>query len=141
MAPGSGGDLRRAGRRYARSQDQTELQRMLSYCRKRKGGTCGSTVVYMLDRFAPDQYDHHALKAYLMKLGITLRSVAPTDRRLGDRPVDGRDPRGLQRVRQQPAPGPNPHRHEGRGEGRWTFPTPLGYRKDVQGQRDEDHRA
>ena len=30
----------------------------------------------MLDRFARNQYDHHALKAHLQKLGITLRAVA-----------------------------------------------------------------
>ena len=59
----------------ARTADRTELQKMLAYCRKREGHI-QLLVVYMLDRFARNQYDHHALKAYLMKLGITLRAVA-----------------------------------------------------------------
>ena len=56
----------------ARSQDRTELQRMLSFCRKRKGHV-QFLVVYMLDRFARNQYDHHALQAYPTKTGLKPR--------------------------------------------------------------------
>jgi hypothetical protein len=31
----------------------------------------------VLDRFARNQYGHHALKAHFQKLGIALRAVAP----------------------------------------------------------------
>ncbi len=116
----------------ARSQDRTELQRMLSFCRKRKGHV-QFLVVYMLDRFARNQYDHHALKAYLMKLGITLRSVAqPIDDSATGQLMDGilaafsefynnlRRDRTLTGMKAAAE------------KGRWTFPTPLGYRKALK---------
>jgi site-specific DNA recombinase len=113
----------------ARSADRTELQRMLTYCRKRKGHV-QFLVVYMLDRFARNQYDHHALKAYLMKLGITLRAVAqPIDDSATGQLMDGilaafsEFDNNLRRDRTLTG------MKAAAEKGRWTFPTPLGYRK------------
>lgn len=95
----------------ASTTDRTQLQRMLTYCRTHRG-RIHFLVVYMLDRFARNQYDHHALKAYLQKLGITLRAVAqPIDDSATGKLMDGVDRMswgGVQRVRQQRPPGALP---------------------------------
>ncbi len=112
----------------ASTTDRTQLQRMLTYCRTHRG-RLHFLVVYMLDRFARNQYDHHALKAYLQKLGITLRAVAqPIDDSVTGKLMDGilaafnefdnnlrreRCVGGMQAAAKR---------------GRWVFPTPLGYR-------------
>ena len=112
----------------ASTTDRTQLQRMLTYCRTHRG-RIHFLVVYMLDRFARNQYDHHALKAYLQKLGITLRAVAqPIDDSVTGKLMDGilaafnefdnnvrreRCTTGMQAAAKR---------------GRWVFPTPLGYR-------------
>lgn len=108
----------------ASTTDRTQLQRMLTYCRTHRG-RIHFLVVYMLDRFARNQYDHHALKAYLQKLGITLRAVAqPIDDSATGKLMDGVDRMswgGVQRVRQQRPPGALRGRDAGGGESR-----PLG---------------
>ena len=84
---------------------------MLTYCRTHRG-RIHFLVVYMLDRFARNQYDHHALKAYLQKLGITLRAVAqPIDDSATGKLMDGSFRMvwgGVQRVRQRRPPGALP---------------------------------
>lgn len=63
----------------AKTAQRTEFQAMLAYCRQHKGRV-QYVVVYNLSRFARNQYDHHAVRALLHSLGITLRSVTePTD--------------------------------------------------------------
>ena len=47
---------------------------LLEFCRARKG-TFDVLVVYKLDRFARDQYQHHSLRGQLIKMGIILRSA------------------------------------------------------------------
>ena len=113
----------------ARSADRTELQRMLTYCRKRKGHI-QFLVVYMLDRFARNQYDHHALKAYLLKLGITVRAVAqPIDDSATGQLMDGilaafsEFDNNMRRERTMTG------MKAALEKGRWVFPTPVGYKK------------
>lgn len=113
----------------ARSADRTELQRMLTYCRKRKGHI-QFVVVYMLDRFARNQYDHHALKAYLQKLGITVRAVAqPIDDSATGQLMDGilaafsEFDNNMRRERTMTG------MKAALEKGRWVFPTPVGYKK------------
>lgn len=111
----------------AKTADRTELQRMLSYCRTQKGRV-GYVVVYSLSRFAREKYDHFALRAHLMSLGITLRSATePIDDTSTGKLMEGI----LAAVAQ--------HDNDVRSErvragmkaalemGRWTFLAPLGY--------------
>ena len=105
---------------------------MLTYCRKHRG-RIQFLVVYMLDRFARNQYDHHALKAYLQKLGITLRAVAqPIDDSATGQLMDGilaafnEFDNNVRRERCTTGMKAAANR------GRWVFPTPLGYRKALK---------
>jgi len=58
----------------AKSADRTELKMLLAYCRENKG-RIHAVVVYALNRFAREKYDHFALRALLQGYGITLRSA------------------------------------------------------------------
>lgn len=58
----------------AKTADRTELTNLIEYCRKNKGKV-HTVVVYALNRFARQNYDHHALRALLAKSRVTLRSV------------------------------------------------------------------
>ena len=52
----------------AKSADRTELTHLLNYCRENLGGI-DVMLVYSLDRFARNSYDHHAVRAHLGRLG------------------------------------------------------------------------
>lgn len=112
----------------ASTTDRTQLQRMLTYCRTHRG-RIHFLVVYMLDRFARNQYDHHALKAYLQKLGITLRAVAqPIDDSATGKLMDGILAAFNEfdnNVRRERCVG---GMQAAASRGRWVFPPPLGYR-------------
>lgn len=58
----------------AKTAERPEFQRMLAYCRERKGSV-QYVVVYNLSRFARRQYDHHVVRTLLQQLGVGLRSV------------------------------------------------------------------
>ena len=58
----------------ARTADRPHFQEMLTYCRERKKHI-DFVVVYSVSRFARENYDHQTVRAYLSKLGVTLRSV------------------------------------------------------------------
>jgi DNA invertase Pin-like site-specific DNA recombinase len=58
----------------AKTANRTELKELLTYCRQNKG-RIQALVVYNVTRFARERYDHVVLRAYLHKLGVTLRSV------------------------------------------------------------------
>lgn len=112
----------------ASTTDRTQLQRMLTYCRTHRG-RIHFLVVYMLDRFARNQYDHHALKAHLQKLGITLRAVAqPIDDSSTGKLMDGILAAFNEfdnNVRRERCVG---GMQAAASKGRWVFPPPLGYR-------------
>jgi len=58
----------------AKTAEGTELTNLIEYCQKNKGEV-HTVVVYALNRFARQNYDHHALRALLAKSRVTLRSV------------------------------------------------------------------
>ncbi len=58
----------------AKTTDRTEFQKLLAYCRQNKGKV-QYVVVYAVNRFSRNQYDHYAIKALLSGLGVSLRSV------------------------------------------------------------------
>src|SRR5882724_4523144 len=58
----------------AKTADRTELQKLLNFCRTRKGKV-HFVIVYNLTRFAREKYDHFALRALLKSLGISPRSA------------------------------------------------------------------
>ena len=59
----------------AKTADRPELKRLLTYCREHKG-TVKCVVVYRLDRLARNSHDHAVLRARLLSLGVTLKSVS-----------------------------------------------------------------
>lgn len=58
----------------AKTEDRTEFQKLLTYCRENKG-RIHILVVYNVSRYFRNAYQHLAIRAFLMKLGITLRSA------------------------------------------------------------------
>ena len=61
----------------ATAANRTQLIRALDYCRKNKGKV-SAFIVWKVDRFARNAMDHYALKAQLLKYGVTLHSVTET---------------------------------------------------------------
>jgi site-specific DNA recombinase len=121
----------------AKTADRTELKKLLAYCRRNKGHI-GAVVVYSLNRFARELYDHHVLRLQLATLGITLRSATePIDDSSAGKLMEGiiasmaqfdNDVRSERTVAGMKA------RLE---RGGWTFPPPLGYLKgrDTNGRK------
>jgi site-specific DNA recombinase len=58
----------------AKTTRRTQFQDMYSYCRQSKG-RLQFVVVYKVNRFSRDNYDHHVYKALFAKVGVTLRSA------------------------------------------------------------------
>ncbi len=58
----------------AKTTDRSQLQSLLTFCRLNKGRV-HFVIVFNLTRFAPDKYDHFALRSHLQSLGISLRSA------------------------------------------------------------------
>jgi DNA invertase Pin-like site-specific DNA recombinase len=111
----------------AKTTERMELQKLLKFCRTRKGHV-HFVVVYNLTRFAREKYDHFALRAHLKSLGISLRSATePIDDTSTGKLMEG--------VLASFAQFDNDVRSErtraGMGAalelGRWTFPAPIGY--------------
>src|SRR5215472_17116946 len=111
----------------AKTADRTELRRLLTYCRENKG-RIQAVIVYALNRFARDRFDHVTLRARLLGLGIALRSVTePIDDSSSGKLMEGilasmaqfdNDVRSERTVAGMKA------RLE---RGGWTFKPPLGY--------------
>ena len=58
----------------AKTADRPMFQQALEYCRKNKG-RIRYFVVYKVNRFARNHYDHAVVKAILAKCGVSLRSA------------------------------------------------------------------
>jgi site-specific DNA recombinase len=58
----------------AKTTDRTEFTRLLEYCRKNPG-RIQYLVVHNVSRFSRTRDDHFAVRAFLKKYGVTLRSV------------------------------------------------------------------
>ena len=67
----------------AKTTERTRFKEMLDYCRENKR-TIDYVVVYAVSRFARSTLDHAITRAFLAKLGITLRSVTEP---IGDSPM------------------------------------------------------
>jgi site-specific DNA recombinase len=121
----------------AKTADRTELKNLLAYCRQNKG-RLQAVVVYALNRFARDKFDHYALRAMLADLHVTVRSVTePIDDSSTGKLMEGifasfaqfdNDVRSERTVAGMKA------RLE---RGGWTFPPPLGYMRgaDPKGRK------
>ncbi len=59
----------------AKTTDRPEFQKLLEYCRLNKGRV-QYVVVLNLSRFSRNAYDHHVVRALLLRLGVSLRSVS-----------------------------------------------------------------
>jgi DNA invertase Pin-like site-specific DNA recombinase len=111
----------------AKTTRRTQFQDMYSYCRQSKG-RLQFVVVYKVNRFSRDNYDHHVYKALFAKVGVTLRSAT---KYFDDSPVGKLTENMLSAFSQFD----NDQRSENTvvgmkaalREGRWTFKAPLGY--------------
>ena len=115
----------------AKTRDRTRLRELLDYCRDNKG-TVHHVVVYRLDRFSRQQYDHVILAAQLKRFGVTLKSATE--------PIsDDSTGKLMENILSSFAQFDNDVRGErtiagmraALEEGRWTFGVPLGYRRTV----------
>lgn len=116
----------------AKTARRPEFQKLIVYCSKNKD-QIGLLVVYSVNRFARDKYDHHAVSASLKRQGISLRSVTE--------PIDD-SPMGkfLEGMLASWAEFDNDVRSETTIEGmkealtrgRWTHQAPLGYLRGVR---------
>ena len=121
----------------AKTADRTELKNLLTHCREHRG-RIHCVVVYAVNRFARDQYDHSVLRLQLQRLGVTLRSATePIDDSSTGKLMEGivaafaqfdNDVRSERTVQGMKA------RLE---RGGWTFPAPLGYlaQRDSNGKK------
>lgn len=115
----------------AKTTDRTELQRMLTYCRKDKR-RLDVVLVYNLSRFARDAGDHHAVRGILRSLGITLRSVTESiDDTPGGKMVEGILASVHQFENDLRADRTRTGMREAIERGRWCWLAPLGYRNVV----------
>ena len=111
----------------AKTTDRPEFQRLLTYCRENKGRV-QFVVVYAVNRFARNSFDHVLVAALLKKLGITLRSATEP---IGDSSTG----KLMENVLAAFAQFDNDTRSERTvagmkaaiEAGRWTFHPPLGY--------------
>ena len=111
----------------AKTADRPQLQKLLKYCSATKPRP-NYVVVHNIDRWARNGIDHDAMRAYLWRLGIKLRSYS---QQLGEHPYD----KFFERIMSGQAQLDNELRGlrsvEGMKtrlrEGRWTFKAPLGY--------------
>ena len=111
----------------AKTADRPQLQELLTYCRVSKPRP-DYVVVHNIDRWARNGQDHDMMRAFLIKLGVKLRSYS---QRLGETPYD----QFYERIMSGQAQLDN----QLRGErslagmktrlqgGKWPFKAPLGY--------------
>ena len=123
----------------AKTADRTELNRALEFCKRKR---VRFFLVYKLDRFTRNQYDHVTLRAVLRRSNTELRSVTePID----DTPVG----KLIEGVLSSVSQFDNDQRTERvvlgmrsrLKEGVWLFSDPLGYRRPRQGANIEPDPA
>jgi len=121
----------------AKTAERTQLIELLDYCRE-ENGLIQHVIVYKIDRFSRQRYDHAILVAQLLKSGVTLKSATE--------PISN-DAAGklMEHILSDFAQFDNDVRAErtkagmraALAAGQWTFGTPLGYRRrlDATGRR------
>ena len=115
----------------AKTANRTEFQRMLSYCRRQRDHV-HYLVVYALNRFARDQFDHYAVRAHLHKLGVTLRSVTePIDESASGKLMEGILASFAQFDNDVRSERTTAGMIQALRRGQWTFQPPLGYLKKL----------
>lgn len=120
----------------AKTTNRSAFQRMLARCRKSKGSV-QYVVVYALNRFARDKFDHYAIRAHLHKLGISLRSVTePIDDSSSGKLMEGILASFAQFDNDVRAERTTAGMIEALSRGRWTFKAPLGYLKGEGGRSE-----
>ena len=117
----------------AKTLDRTELKRLLDYCRTHKKQV-GFVIVFDLKRFARNQNDHHALRAILTKLGVTLRSATEqiSDDSTG-RFIEGVLAATSQFDNEVRAERTVAGMNQALRRGRWPFKAPIGYKNTRAG--------
>jgi site-specific DNA recombinase len=112
----------------AKTTDRREFQRLLSYCRTNKGRV-QFVVVYNITRFARNAHDHLVIRALLLHLGVTLRSV---NEPISDDPVGKLTENMLAAIAQfdndQKAERTKAGMKAALTRGRWVWQADLGYR-------------
>lgn len=112
----------------AKTIDRPDFQRLLSYCRQNKG-KIQFVVVYNVTRFSRSHHDHAVIRALLLKLGVSLRSVTEP---IGDDAVGQLMENVLASFAQfdnnQKAERTKAGMRAALDRGRWTWMAPLGYR-------------
>ena len=113
----------------AKMTDRPQFQNLLSYRRENKG-RIHHVVIYAINRFARNSFDHAVVRAYLQRLGVTLRSVTePVD--------DSSTGKLMENILAAFSQFDNDVRAErtvagmkaALERGKWTFQAPLGYAK------------
>ena len=117
----------------AKTADRPEFQKLLAYCRDHKD-RLDYLIVYAINRFARDKYDHWGVRALLAKYEIKLRSFTePIDDTATGKLMEGvlsafaqfdNDVRSERTVTGMKA---------ALEKGQWPFQPPLGYIKPKQG--------
>jgi len=117
----------------AKTTDRPEFQRLMAYCRENRGRV-HFVVVYAINRFARNSYDHTVVAAYLKRFGVMLRSATE--------PIsDSSTGKLMENILASFAQLDNDVRSERTiagmkaaiEAGRWTFHPPLGYLRRVDG--------
>ena len=111
----------------AKTTDRPNFQEMLTYCRARKGRV-QFVVVYNVSRFARNAHDHAVVRAYLLGLGVSLRSV---NEPITDDPVGRLTENMMSAIAQfdndQKADRTKAGMRAALAQGRWTWQAPVGY--------------
>ena len=117
----------------AKTTDRPEFQKLMAYCRENKGRV-HFVVVYAVNRFARNSYDHAVVATYLKRFGVTLRSATE--------PIsDSSTGKLMENILASFAQFDNDVRSERTiagmkaaiETGRWTFHPPLGYLRQSDG--------
>jgi site-specific DNA recombinase len=111
----------------AKTADRTELHKLLQYCRRHKGKV-HFVVVFGVNRFARQKYDHFALRSHLKSLGISLRSATePIDDTSTGKLMEGVLAAFAQFDNDVRSDRTRAGMLAALELGRWTFRAPLGY--------------
>ncbi len=111
----------------AKTANRPEFQKMLKYCHKNRGKV-QTVVVYALTRFSRNTHDHAEVRALLLGLGVTLRSVTePIEDTSTGRLMEGVLASFSQFDNDVRAERTVAGMKSALQSGRWTFKAPLGY--------------
>ena len=115
----------------AKTAERTQFQQLISYCRENKS-RIQFVIVYAVNRFARNKYDHFAIRTLLQGFGISLRSVTePIDDSSIGKFLEGVLASFAQFDNDVKSDRTINHMKDGIQAGRWMFKPPLGYHQTV----------